>query len=193
MENKKHKKPCKCEFEEDTTASYTQPEHDEEKCHCHKCEDENTKTCNCENDNDLAVEYLNMAKIIQADFENYRKRTAESLKTARQDGIISAVEIILPSIDVFKKAKEMIADKSSIKGIEMVEAEIQNSLKTLNVDKIEAINKEFDPKFHNAIAIVEDKAKPNNTVLEEYSAGYKMGDKIIRYSQVIVNKIKEEK
>lgn len=141
----------------------------------------------------LADEYLNMARIIQADFDNYRKRTAESIKQAKLDGVTQAVEIFIPCLDVFKKAKEMISDDNSRKGIEMLEDQIRSSLKELGVEKIETIGKQFDPNLHHCLMVMEDKTKPDNIVLEEYQAGYRLGDKIIKYSQVIVNKLKEEK
>lgn len=141
----------------------------------------------------LADEYLNMARVIQADFDNYRKRTAESIKQAKLDGITQAVEIFIPCLDVFKKAKEMISDENSRKGIEMLETQIRSSLKELGVEKIETIGKQFDPNIHHCLMVMEDKTKPDNVVLDEYQAGYRLGDKIIKYSQVIVNKIKEEK
>lgn len=167
-------------------------------CTCEDCSCED-KECSCEescfyeeDNRNLANEYLNMARVIQADFDNYRKRSAESIRQAKIDGIVSAVEVILPSLDVFKKAKQMIKDENAIKGIEMVENEINNSLKTLGVEKIETTNAQFNPNIHNALAVVEDKTKPNNCIIEEYQAGYKMGDKVIKYSQVIVNKLKED-
>ena len=178
-----HDEKCKCEDKE---------------CHCH--EEKNTdkececKDCKCqENKPNLADEYLNMARIIQADFDNYRKRSIESIKQAKRDGMISAIEVILPSLDVFKKAKQMIKDEADKKGIEMVENEINNSLKTLGVEKIDTQNAKFDPNLHHALSIVEDKTKPDNVIVDEYQAGYKLGDKVIKYSQVIVNKLKEEK
>lgn len=141
----------------------------------------------------LADEYLNMARIIQADFDNYRKRTAESIKQAKLDGVTQAVEVFIPCLDVFKKAKEMISDDNSRKGIEMLEDQIRSSLKELGVEKIETIGKQFDPNLHHCLMVMEDKTKPDNVVLDEYQAGYRLGDKIIKYSQVIVNKLKEEK
>lgn len=178
-----------------------------EDCVCEDCKSTNEQccddNCHCKNhshcddeycsENDLVNEYLNMARVIQADFDNYRKRSAESIRQAKIDGIVSAVEVILPSLDVFKKAKNMIKDENAIKGIEMVENEIYNSLKTLGIEKIDTTNSQFNPNLHNALAIVEDKTKPNNYIVEEYQAGYKMGDKVIKYSQVIVNKLKEDK
>ncbi len=164
----------------------------EDECCCH---DEKCECKNCEKDEkaDLAQEYLNMARIIQADFDNYRKRSQESIKQAKVDGKIEAIEVILPCLDVFKKAKQMISDPASKKGIEMVETEIQNSLNTLGVKKIESIGKPFDPKYHFALSTMSDPTKPDGEVLDEYQAGYIYNDKVIKYSQVIVNKLKEEK
>lgn len=163
-----------------------------EECCCH---DEKCECKNCEQDEkpDLAQEYLNMARIIQADFDNYRKRSMESIRQAKIDGKIEAIEVFLPCLDVFKKAKQMVNDPASKKGIEMVENEIQNSLNTLGVKKIEAIGKPFDPKYHHALSTMIDNTKPDGEVLDEYQAGYIYNDKVIKYSQVIVNKLKEEK
>lgn len=167
----------------------------ESECKCNENDHECKKDgCNCKDKNvDLANEYLNMARIIQADFDNYRKRSIESIKQAKRDGLISAIEVILPSLDVFKKAKQMIKDDNSLKGIEMLENEINSALKNLGVEKIDTKNAQFNPNLHYALSVVEDKTKPDNIIIDEYQAGYKIGDKVIKYSQVIVNKIKEEK
>ena len=188
-----NKEQCNCKHEHDEKCKCENKE-----CHCHdeknkdnECESEE---CKCQDNKvNLADEYLNMARIIQADFDNYRKRSIESIKQAKRDGMISAIEVILPCLDVFKKAKQMIKDDTDKKGIEMVENEINNSLKTLGVEKIDTQNTKFDPNLHHALSIVEDKTKPDNIIVEEYQAGYKLGDKVIKYSQVIVNKLKEEK
>lgn len=164
----------------------------EEECE-HDCGCEH---CKCEEHQEvdsLATEYLNMARVIQADFDNYRKRSAESIRQAKLDGMVSAIEVILPALDVFKKAKQMIKDTNALKGIEMVEDEINNSLKSLGIKKIKTIGEQFNPNFHHALTVIEDKTKPDNEILEEYQAGYMLNDKVIKYSQVIVNKLKEEK
>lgn len=155
-------------------------------CHCHDCECDSNKK-------DLAEEYLTMARVIQADFDNYRKRSIESIKKAKQDGTISAVECILPCIDVFKSAKDMIKDASALKGIEMVETEMLSALSKLGVNKIETKGAMFDPNLHNALSVMENKDLKDGQIIEEYKAGYTIGDKVIRYSQVIVNKLREDK
>ena len=72
----------------------------------------------------LADEYLNLAKVIQADFENYRKRSLEQIEKAKIDGMVQVVELMLPSLDAFKKAKENIIVLLNEKGLTITELEM---------------------------------------------------------------------
>lgn len=153
-------------------------------CNEHKCECE----CSCEPEKN---EYLEMAQRIQAEFDNYRKRSNDIVKVSRQDGIIDAVLRFLPAIDAIGKAKQMITDPKTLEGINLIEKEFKNSLKALNIEEIEAQGKVFDPKFHNVIAVKYDNSLGDSVITDVYQAGYKIGDRVLRYSQVIVNKVKE--
>lgn len=151
-------------------------------------EQENQETAT-EEKSGLAEEYLNLARVIQADFDNYRKRSLEQIERARVDGIASAVEVLLPSLDAFKKVKESIKDENTLSGIEMLERAIQSSLEKLGVEKIPALGLELDPTVHNALAVISKEGYDDGIIVEEFQAGYRMNDKIIRCSQVLVNKI----
>lgn len=168
-EHEKEKKECCCE---------------NECCNEHKCDCE----CSCEPEKN---EYLEMAQRIQAEFDNYRKRSNDIVKVSRQDGIIDAVLRFLPAIDAIGKAKQMITDPKTLEGINLIEKEFKNSLKALNIEEIEAQGKVFDPKFHNVIAVKYDNSLGDSVITDVYQAGYKIGDRVLRYSQVIVNKVKE--
>lgn len=168
-EKEKEKKECCCE---------------NECCNEHKCDCE----CSCEPEKN---EYLEMAQRIQAEFDNYRKRSNDIVKVSRQDGIIDAVLRFLPAIDAIGKAKQMITDPKTLEGINLIEKELKNSLKALNIEEIEAQGKVFDPKFHNVIAVKYDNSLGDSVITDVYQAGYKIGDRVLRYSQVIVNKVKE--
>ncbi|MCI6573514.1 MAG: nucleotide exchange factor GrpE [Firmicutes bacterium] len=168
-EKEKEKKECCCE---------------NECCNEHKCDCE----CSCEPEKN---EYLEMAQRIQAEFDNYRKRSNDIVKVSRQDGIIDAVLRFLPAIDAIGKAKQMITDPKTLEGINLIEKEFKNSLKALNIEEIEAQGKVFDPKFHNVIAVKYDNSLGDSVITDVYQAGYKIGDRVLRYSQVIVNKVKE--
>lgn len=170
-------------------------------CECESCEcDENSSQkddaevlhedgCGCGCVPNKEQEYLNLLKVVQADFDNYRKRSVTQTEKARTDGIAHAVEIFLPSLDVFKTVKPKIKDDSTREGIEMIEKQIRANLLKLGVEKIEAIGKHLDPNLHNAVAVAKDESKEDGIILDEFQAGYRLGDKIIRYSQVLVNKL----
>lgn len=169
--NKKHKHHC----------------HEQESCECDDdchCDDE---FCDCHSDE--AGQYLLMAQRLQADFDNYRKRVAEQLDYQREEGKKSVIEVFLPCLDTFKEAKKSITDESVLAGVNMIETKILNALKSLNVEKIEAVGQKFDHNFHEVIAVMRDESKEEDIILEEYQAGYVFNGKVIRYSKVIVNKL----
>lgn len=137
---------------------------------------------------DRATQYLELAQRIQADFENFRRHSAEQVVKAREAGKISVIEVFLPCLDTFKTAKRNIKDEKTLEGIEMIENKILDSLKELGVEKIDSIGKTYDPNLHEAISIMRAEDKENDIILDEYQAGYKYNDKVIRYAKVIVNK-----
>lgn len=135
-----------------------------------------------------AEEYLNMARVIQADFDNYRKKSYEQILNAKLEGIAEAVSVMLPALDSFKEAKKMITDEKVLEGVEMIENKMLQSLEVLGIEKIEAKGKPFDHNLHSAIATLRDDSLEDGIIIEEYQAGYKFKDKVLRYSQVVVNK-----
>ena len=137
---------------------------------------------------DLATEYLNLAKQVQADFDNFRKRTVEDIKRARVDGLVDAVKVILPAIDAFEIALKQITDEKSLEGIKMIKTQIEKSLSDLGVTKIECVGKTFNPHLHNAVLTQNSDDFEDDIVTDEYASGYMYKDKVIRYSQVRVNK-----
>lgn len=175
---------CHCETE--TTERDLELSNKNDKCCC----DDNLKEK--QNDQELAVQYLNLAKQVQADFDNYRRHTLEDIKQAKINGQISVIETFLPCLDTFKEAKKSINDEKILQGIEMIENKIIEALGSLGVEKINSIGQIYNPHYHNVIAVVNDQEKENDIILDEYQAGYKFNDKIIRYAKVIVNK-KEDK
>lgn len=161
-----------------------------EDCKCHegeRCNEECTcehNECDCEKEEN----YLEIAQHIQADFDNYRRHATENIKRARIDGQTSVIEAFLPCLDTFKEAKKSITDENVLKGVEMIENKIMETLKELGVEKMNSIGEVYNPHFHNVIAVMRDDEKENDIILDEYQAGYKFNDKILRYAKVIVNK-----
>ncbi|MBQ8444549.1 MAG: nucleotide exchange factor GrpE [Clostridia bacterium] len=164
---------CTCEHESNC----------EDKCECEECHCD--EECECHS---KEKEYLNLARQIQADFDNYRRHAVEDKNKARLIGQISVIEAFLPCLDTFKEAKKSINDENVLIGVEMIENKILNALESLGVEKMETVGQKFDHNKHEAIAQYRDESQENDVILEEYQAGYIFNDKVIRYAKVIVNK-----
>lgn len=136
-----------------------------------------------------AREMTDMAQRLQAEFDNYRKRTVENSHKAKEDATADVIKKIIPVLDVVGQALTMITDEKVKQGVAMIEDEIVKLMKSYGVEEIEASGKEFDPKIHEAImqapaATDEERDK----VKEVFQKGYSMGDRILRPARVIVNK-----
>lgn len=136
-------------------------------------------------------EYLLMAQRIQADFDNYRKRNVTLRADAILDGKVEAIKAFLPVMDNLERAlceeKKNGTTGSLMEGLELVLKQMQTMLAELKVEEIEAEGKPFDPSFHNAVMqIPAQEGQDKNIVAQVFSKGYKLGDKVIRYSMVQV-------
>ncbi len=132
--------------------------------------------------------YLNTARQLQADFDNFRRINKDAKKVGFEEGLIKACEALLPALDSFKKARRVIMDKNSLNGIKMIEDSIIEALERLKVKKIPTIGQVFDPQFHNAVVLLDDFKAKSNTIIEELQAGFIYEGKVIRYAQVVVAK-----
>lgn len=137
------------------------------------------------------AEYLLMAQRIQADFDNYRKRNASMRADAMADGKAEVVKAFLPVMDNLERAleteKQNGTEGTLMEGLELVLKQMAQVLSELGVAEIEALGLPFDPACHNAVMQVpctEDQ-KPG-LVAAVFAKGYKLGDKVIRYSMVQV-------
>ena len=171
--DKDMKKTCGCNKEENECKC-------EGECHCDK---EEIKQA------DKAQEYLELAQRLKAEFENYKKRNAELSATSYNNGVATAVTKLLPVIDSFSQARSNITDSAVLSGVDLIYNQLINALKELNVEQIDCLGKVFDPNLHNAVLVGKDEAYPNDTILEEYQAGFVMNDKVIRHSTVKVNRL----
>ena len=122
-----------------------------------------------------------------AEYDNYRKRTAKEKTENFALGKIQAVTALLPVLDTLEFALNApCQDESYKKGIEMVMNQAMNAFNAMGVEKIEAVGKEFDPNFHAAVMQEESEEFESGFVTKELQKGYKMGDKVIRPSTVVV-------
>ena len=190
LKEEKHKrchceKNCDCKEEKEKKCSC---EHDKCECKCDKEHEECDCSCNCDHEENESQDYLNLAKQIQADFENFRRHAIEDIKQAKISGQASIIEAFLPCLDTFKEAKKSINDADVLKGVEMIENKIIDTLKSVGVEKIESVGQKYNPHLHNVIAVLNVADKDNDVIIDEYQAGYMFNGKVIRYAKVIVNK-----
>ena len=124
-------------------------------------------------------------KRVAAEFDNYKKRSAKE-KTELYNSIMAdVVSNFLPVIDNLEKAVE-VETKDYKKGIELVLKQFQDVLLSNGVQAIEAVGQTFDPEFHEAVSSVQDDTKGEKEIVQEYRKGYKIGNRVIRHSMVIV-------
>lgn len=130
-------------------------------------------------------EYKDTLQRVQAEFDNYRKRTADAVKNARADGADDVLEAFLPVLDAVDIAIGMICDEATLKGVKLIEKQFKDLFSKYGVEEIEALGQDFDPAYHNAVMQVED---PENAgkVVEVVRKGYKRAGRIIRYAMVKV-------
>lgn len=128
---------------------------------------------------------------LQADFDNFRRRTRLDLEASEKYRAQKLITDLLPALDNFERAMKMEADneqtKSLLQGMEMVYRSLVEALKKEGVEPIEAVGKEFDPHMHQAVMQGEDENYGSNIVIEEFQKGYLLKDRVIRPSMVKVN------
>lgn len=122
---------------------------------------------------------------LQAEFDNARKREAKEKQDARDYAVQGAVEPFLGVMDNFNLALRAQGSAEQLKaGVEMILKQMDDALKGLNVQVVESVGAQFDPRMHEALGSVETREHPDHQVLEEIRRGYKLRDKLLRPAMV---------
>ena len=123
-----------------------------------------------------------------AEFDNFRKRTTKEKEHMFSMGEKSVIEKMLPVVDNFERGLAAVpeAEKGGAlaSGMEMIYKQMMKQLEDLGVKPIEAVGKEFDPNFHNAVMQVESDELETGIVAQEFQKGYTYHDTVIRHSMV---------
>lgn len=132
--------------------------------------------------------YIDLAQRIKAEFENYKKRTMKEKDQLYTDITGDIVFKLLPVIDNLERAASSdTTDAGSIsEGLKMILKQFKDILGKEGVQEIEAMGKEFDPNYHDAVMHVEDESQGAGVIVEVFQKGYKIKDKVIRHSMVKV-------
>ena len=129
-----------------------------------------------------------------AEFDNYQKRTLlEKERASRFDGI-NIVKDLLPVFDDIDRMIDFNKEENNesiLEAICMIDSKIHNILTKYSIKKIDSIDEEFNPSFHEAL-LQKKSNKKEGKIIEEYEKGYLYHDKIIRHAKVVVSKGKNK-
>lgn len=130
---------------------------------------------------------------MRADFENYRKRVDTEKQAAREDGEVRSILKLLPVIDTIERAVTHIpgdiAEHQWVKGVAGLVKQLEKSLSSLHLQKIEAqTGTEFNPELHQAIQFDEEASGEKEVVAEELQPGYTLSGRPIRHAMVKVTR-----
>jgi len=124
---------------------------------------------------------------LQAEFENARKREAKERNDFREFAVAGAVEQFLPVLDNFQLALKATGSAEQMRaGVGLIVKQMEEALRNLQVQPIEAVGAEFDPRVHEAIEMVERPDIPDHQVFEEVRRGYRIKDRLLRPAMVRV-------
>lgn len=122
-----------------------------------------------------------------AEFDNYRKRTEKEKSSMYVIGAREIIEKILPVVDNFERGLAQAPEGDAFaEGMQMIYKQLMTTLEGLGVEPIEAVGKEFNPDFHNAVMHVDDEEAGDNMVVEELQKGYTYKGFVVRHSMVKV-------
>jgi molecular chaperone GrpE len=118
---------------------------------------------------------------LQAEFDNARKREVKERADAREYTISHTVEPFLGVMDNFQLALKADGTAEQLRGgVELILKQMEDALKGLNVQAVETVGTQFDPRVHEALGSIETKEFPDHQVLEEIRRGYKIREKLLR-------------
>ncbi len=139
-----------------------------------------------EEDEALESRYLRL----MADFQNYKKRTEKEKADVYAYANESICLKLLGVMDNFERALEHMEDGNDpfCQGMEMIFKQLRDVLSESHVEEIDALGKEFDPQYHNAVMMEETEGTESNTVTEVLQKGYTLNAKVIRPAMVKVAK-----
>lgn len=140
---------------------------------------------------DIQIEELNDRLVRNmAEFDNFRKRSEKEKSQMFEIGAKSIVEKILPVIDNFERGLGAITEEEKgsafVQGIEQIYKQFTTALEEVGVTPIEAVGKEFNPEYHNAVMHGEDENYGDNIISDEFQKGYMYKESVVRHSMVKV-------
>lgn len=129
---------------------------------------------------------------VAAELENYKKRAARDKSDAINYGNETLIRDILPIVDSLERALDHTSNSndfdSFVEGLKLIYDKLLSTLEKNGVEKIDAVGKDFDPNFHEAVLQVQSAELNDNKVVEKYENGYLLNGRLLRPVKVSVSK-----
>ncbi len=126
-------------------------------------------------------------KRILAEFENFKKRSSKEREGLYNSILSDVIEVILPVVDNLENAAKVeTQDEEYKKGVELVLKQLKDVLNSKGVEEIKTVGETFDPELHEAVSSIQDENLGEKEIAQEYRKGYKIGNRVIRHSMVVV-------
>ena len=126
-------------------------------------------------------------KRILAEFENFKKRSGKEREGLYNSILSDVVEVILPVLDNLENAAKVeTKDEEYKKGVELVLKQFRDVLSSKGIEEIKTVGETFDPELHEAVSSIQDENLGVQEIAQEYRKGYKIGNRFIRHSMVVV-------
>ena len=124
---------------------------------------------------------------MQAEFENARRRTVKEQQEFRDYAAADTIKALLPVLDSFERALQVKSDAAEFRnGVDLIYKQLQTALGKVSLQSIVAKGEPFDPRYHEAIEMVDTTEIPDHQVIEELQRGYKLKDRLLRPAMVKV-------
>jgi molecular chaperone GrpE len=133
-------------------------------------------------------EYLDLARRAKADFENYRKRAAKDADEAERRGKASLARQLPPVLDNLERALKAADEDSELaRGVALVRAELEETLKRAGVEAYDPRGERFDPTWHEALSTQPADGTESGIVVETLERGYRLDGQVLRPARVVVS------
>ena len=124
---------------------------------------------------------------LQAEFDNARKREARERNEFRDFAVAGAVEQFLPVLDNFQLALKATGSAEQLRtGVELIVKQMEEALRSLNVQPVETVGTIFDPRVHEALEMIEKPDLPDHQIFDEIRRGYRIKERLLRPALVRV-------
>jgi molecular chaperone GrpE len=131
-----------------------------------------------------------------ADFQNYRRRQQDEMERGRLRLLEALMEELLPILDNFERALQAAEATRELEplleGVRLTERQIKALLARYDIHPIEAVGQPFDPNLHEAIQRIETDEYEDGVIIDEVERGYRIGERVLRPSRVIVARRPEQ-